>query len=64
MSMEHQWNGTDSAVEWNWSTWRQTCPNVTYLPQIPHELAWNWTWASKVRERQPTIWTSFTAQMF
>lgn len=25
-----------------------------FLPQIPHEMAWDWTWISKVRGRQLT----------
>jgi hypothetical protein len=60
-----QWNYTASAVEWKWSTtWRQACPIVTSPPQISRKLAWNWNWASELRGWQPTIWASFTTQMF
>jgi len=37
------------------STWRKlSVPH--WSPQIPQVLKWNWTRASVVRKRRPTVW--------
>jgi len=50
MSMQNRLNDTDRGKQ---NFLRKTCPVPLCPPQIQHGLAWNWTWASVMRDQQP-----------
>ena len=39
----------------HWGAWIKPVPVPLFSPQIPHELAWDWTRSSTVRVRQQTF---------
>jgi hypothetical protein len=49
------------ATEENLRTLKKTCKVLPYPPQIPHGVAWNWTWPSvlTVRSRVITSWATY-----
>jgi len=55
MIMEHSLKNT---YRGNWNTGREICPLSHYLSQIPHGLAWDWTWASALKGWYSTAWRS------